>query len=69
MEGRKTGVYLLPGKHVLEATATKTRPWIMHKSVSTIFGPIKNEIEVEMQKVYVFGFDGENDTFTFQEKD
>ncbi len=68
MEGLKTGIYLLPGKHILEATATKTRPWIMHKSVSTVFGPIKNEVEVEMHKTYSFGFDAQDETFTFQEK-
>ncbi len=40
----------------------------MHKSVSTVFGPIKNEVEVEMHKTYSFGFDAQDETFTFQEK-
>ena len=68
IEGIKTGFYLNPGTHLVEATATKTRPWIMYKSVSTTYWPIKNEVEVEMHKTYSFGFDAKNETFTFGEK-
>lgn len=68
MEGMKPGFYLLPGKRVLEATATKTRAGVVHKSVSTVFGPLKHEVEVEAHKVYEFGFDGKEEVFTFSEK-
>lgn len=68
IEGMKTGFYLLPGKHILEATATKTRAGVVHKSVSTVFGPLKHEVQVEAHKVYEFGFDGKEEIFTFSEK-
>ncbi len=68
MEGMKTGFYVLPGKHTLEATATKTRAGVLHKSVSTVFGPFKHEVQVEAYKIYQFGFDGKEEVFTFSEK-
>ena len=68
IEGMKTGFYVLPGKHTLVATATKTRAGVLHKSVSTVFGPLKHEVQVEAQKVYEFGFDGKEEVFTFSEK-
>lgn len=50
------GVYALPGKNAIEVEYARTRPGILHKSVTTTTGPTKQEIEVEANKRYSLGF-------------
>lgn len=69
MEGFKTWVYLTPGKHVLEVSASKTRPGVVHKTVTTEYGPVDQEVEVVMGKEYLFSFDAKEEIFTLVEKE
>lgn len=68
MEGLKSGFYLTPGTHTLLASASKTRPGVMHKTVSTEYGPLKLEVQIEIGKSYNFGFDIDQETFTLSER-
>lgn len=64
-EGMKRGFYLLPGTHVITSTFTKTRPGVVHRSVSTVFGPTKQEVEVKAGESYYYDFDTKTNTYTF----
>ena len=67
-EGTKNAYMLFPGTHIIEATASTTRPGGVYKNVTEDFGPQKLEVEIEESKVYVLGFDIKNKEFTFTEK-
>ena len=49
------------------ASATTSRPGVLHKTVNEIFGPAKLEVEVEPRKKYGLGFDVKEKNFTFTE--
>ena len=55
------------GTHTIEASATTSRPGILHKTVNEIFGPAKLEVEVEPRKKYALGFNVKENEFTFTE--
>ncbi len=66
-EGTKIAYMLLPGTHIIEATASSTRPGVMHKTVTETFGPVKLELEVGTSTSYTLGFDTKTNEFTFVE--
>ena len=66
-EGMKRGFYLLPGKHVVESTISTTRPGLLHRTVTTQYGPTKQEIEVEAGKTYDYSFDLKGEQYEFSE--
>ena len=59
---------LLPGTHVIQSTASSTRPGVLHKSVTKEYGPSNQEVTVEASKTYVYGFDHKEERYTFNEK-
>ncbi len=62
-------VYIVnPGTHILEVEASTTRPGVVHKSVTEVFGPVKIEVEVEPKKKYMVGFNTKEKEFTFTEE-
>lgn len=66
--GIPAGMYLNPGSHVVEITYEHTRPGILHKRVTTTYGPSKIGIEVEAKKIYEIVFDKKNKEFKFNER-
>lgn len=66
-EGTKYAYMLLPGKHVIEASATTQRPGIIHKNIIETYGPEKLEINVGQAKKYELGFDVKKEEFIFTE--
>lgn len=62
-EKTKCVIYAIPGDIVLEVTYTYTRPGVLHKTVSTTWGPAKVEITVEKGKEYQLNFDKKEETF------
>lgn len=67
-EGLKTLFLAKAGKHVVELSATTTRPGVMYKSVSETFGPINLEIDLEMGKEYALRFNVKEKEFELKEK-
>lgn len=67
VEGTKTGVYVLPGNHIIESTFTTTRPGVMHKSVTKQYGPSKQEILAEINKSYQYSFNKKTEGYEFTE--
>ena len=66
-EGMKQGFYLLPGKHVVESTFSTTRPGLLYRTVTTQYGPTKQELEVEAGKTYDYSFDLKAEQYEFSE--
>ncbi|MDO4765562.1 MAG: hypothetical protein Q4A29_05840 [Eubacteriales bacterium] len=66
-EGTKLGFYVLPGTRVVESTFTASRPGVMYKTVSTTYGPTKQEITVEANKVYQYKFNLKEERYEFEE--
>lgn len=66
-EGMKLVYAVTAGTHTVEASATTSRPGVLHKTVNEIFGPAKLEVEVEPRKKYALGFDAKKKEFTFTE--
>ncbi|MDO4759394.1 MAG: hypothetical protein Q4A30_01225 [Candidatus Saccharibacteria bacterium] len=65
-EGISTGVYLLPGKHLLEASFSSSRPGFFHRSVTTTYGPTKLEVEVAVGNTYKLSFNTKAKEFEFR---
>ena len=66
-EGLRLAYAVTAGTHTIEASATTSRPGILHKTVNEIFGPAKLEVEVEPRKKYTLGFNVKENEFTFTE--
>ena len=66
-EGLSLAYAVTAGTHTVEASATTSRPGILHKTVNETFGPVKLEVEVEPRKKYSLGFDVKENNFTFTE--
>jgi hypothetical protein len=66
-EAAKSGFYLIPGSRLVEMTYTHNRPGVIHKNVTTTFGPVKKELTVAANKKYLLGFDRKEEIFTFTE--
>ncbi len=67
-EKGKQIIGLLPGTHVIQSTASSTRPGVMHKTVTKEYGPTNQEITVEANKTYIYDFDHKEERYTFNEK-
>lgn len=66
-EGLRLAYAVTAGTHTVEASATTSRPGVLHKTVNETFGPAKLEVEVEPRKKYNLGFDVKEKNFTFTE--
>ncbi|WP_462247949.1 hypothetical protein [Parvimonas micra] len=64
-EGTKSVIYALPGTVDVELTYSYTRPGVLHKNVTTTWGPTKLSLEVEKGKTYSLTFDKDEETFKF----
>lgn len=66
-EGTKQGIYVLPGNRLVESTFSTTRPGILHKTVTTEYGPTKQELEIEAGKTYNYSFDLKEERYELEE--
>ena len=64
VEGMKYGMYLKPGNRELTVRATSTRPGILHKRVTTVWGPMKINVNIEPEKKYELRFDKKTEQFS-----
>lgn len=67
VEGMKYGIYLKPGDRELTVRATSTRPGILHKRVTTVWGPMKINVNIEPDKTYELRFDKKEEQFSIHE--
>ena len=67
VEGMKYGIYLKPGNRELTVRATTTRPGILHKRVTTVWGPMKINVNIEAEKTYELRFDKKEEQFSIHE--
>lgn len=67
VEGMKYGIYLKPGNRELTVRATTTRPGILHKRVTTVWGPMKINVNIEPEKTYELRFDKKEEQFSIHE--
>ena len=67
VEGMKYGMYLKPGDRELTVRATTTRPGILHKRVTTVWGPMKINVNIEPEKTYELRFDKKEEQFSIHE--
>ena len=67
VEGMKYGIYLKPGNRELTVRATSTRPGILHKRVTTVWGPMKINVNIEPDKTYELRFDKKEEQFSIHE--
>ena len=67
VEGMKYGIYLKPGNRELTVRATSTRPGILHKRVTTVWGPMKINVNIEPEKTYELRFDKKDEQFSIHE--
>lgn len=67
-EGTKSVIYALPGVVDVELTYSYTRPGVLHKNVTTTWGPTKLSLEVERGKTYSLTFDKKEETFKLSEE-
>ena len=67
VEGMKYGIYLKPGNRELTVRATATRPGILHKRVTAVWGPMKINVNIEPEKTYELRFDKKEEQFSIHE--
>ena len=67
VEGMKYGRELKPGDRELTVRATTTRPGILHKRVTTVWGPMKINVNIEPDKTYELRFDKKEEQFSIHE--
>jgi hypothetical protein len=67
MEKGKIGFYAIPGKRVVEMQYTHSRPGILHRTVTQVYGPVTRELETLPGRNYLLGFDRKAQSFTFGE--
>ena len=67
VEGMKYGIYLKPGNRELTVRATSNRPGILHKRVTTVWGPMKINVNIEPEKTYELRFDKKEEQFSIHE--
>ena len=67
VEGMKYGIYLKPGNIELTVRATSTRHGILHKRVTTVWGPMKINVNIEPDKTYELRFDKKEEQFSIHE--
>lgn len=67
-EKTKYIVFAEPGDIVLELSYSYTRPGVLHKQVTTTWGPEKVELTVEKGKDYLLSFDKKEEKFNLSVK-
>ena len=67
VEGMNYGIYLKPGNRELTVRAISTRPGILHKRVTTVWGPMKINVNIEPEKTYELRFDKKEEQFSIHE--
>lgn len=68
IEKGRYAIWSMPGDTVLEVTYTYTRPGVLHKRVSTTWGPTKVALHLERDKQYALTFNKKEEAFTLEEK-
>ena len=63
----KSGFYVKPGNNKVSMVYSSTRPGIMHKTVTTTYGPTDRELKIEPNKSYLLSFDKKAEDFVFEE--
>lgn len=66
-EGIKTGVYITPGEHTIEASWTTNRPGVMYRNVSKTYGPVKKSVKIEGQKNYTLYYNSKEKDLSIKE--
>lgn len=66
-QGNKAFAYVAPGTRLIEATYSNTRPGVMHKSVTNVWGPVKLELAIKPNTSYELRFDKKAETFELVE--
>ncbi len=56
--------WLRPGSHTLEVSYVKSRPGVLHKRVTTTYGPAKLTVQVESGRSYALSFN-KDEQFVF----
>ena len=64
VEGMNYGIYLKPGNRELTVRAISTSPGILHKRVTTVWGPMKINVNIEPEKRYELRFDKKEEQFS-----
>jgi hypothetical protein len=65
-QGVKSGLYVLPGRRIVEMSYTQSRPGILYKTVTKTIGPVKKELILEANKNYLLDFDRSQEAFTLK---
>ena len=60
-------VYLNPGRNTIKLTCSCTRPDVLRKSVTTIYGPIEMDMDIEHYVDYKITFDKKSNKFIVSE--
>ena len=67
VEGVKHGVYISAGEHILEVLYQSIRPGVLHKTVTTTYGPSKLKVQIAADTNYELHFNLGNKNFVFFE--
>lgn len=67
MDGTKSGVYLSPGVNKLNISYVYSKPGIVHKQVTTTYGPVDINFEAEARGNYLVTFNRKQEIFEFEE--
>lgn len=60
-------LYLNPGRNTIKLTCSCTRPDVLRKSVTTIYGPIEMDMDIEHYVDYKIAFDKKSNKFIVNE--
>ncbi len=60
-------LYLNPGRNNIKLTCSCTRPDVLRKSVTTIYGPIEMDMDIEHYVDYKITFDKKSNKFIVRE--
>lgn len=60
-------LYLNPGRNTIKLTCSCTRPDVLRKSVTTIYGPIEMDMDIEHYVDYKITFDKKSNKFIISE--
>lgn len=60
-------LYLNPGRNTIKLTCSCTRPDVLRKIVTTIYGPIEMDLDIEHYVDYKITFDKNNNKFIIGE--
>lgn len=60
-------LYLNPGRNTIKLTCSCTRPDVLRKSVTTIYGPIEMDMDIEHYVDYKITFDKKSNKFIVNE--